>query len=205
MSETELTQKIKRGVVFFKPQMPTKMRTIRFAYEVWTPTGIVDAIRFEDYIERDETFCRIIEHNKFNESYNNTLQAFLGGADKLGKCKIPGLTFPNDNCHGCVWKAASHVVGMCITCYECKITVSDFKSDHGHNFHGNYNNYVVPKEIVHDIEDLVPDDVGIIVYNSKNGTYRTYKPSTFRYVPENIKTRLLYDAMKKWVDKYKEI
>lgn len=42
--ETELTKKMKRGLVGFKPEMPTNMRTIRFAKEVWTPTGIVDFI-----------------------------------------------------------------------------------------------------------------------------------------------------------------
>ena len=35
---------MKCGLVGFKPEMPTNMRTIRFAEEVWTPTGIVDFI-----------------------------------------------------------------------------------------------------------------------------------------------------------------
>lgn len=197
--ETELTKQMKRGVVFFKPRMPTQMRTIRYAYEVWTPTRIVDAIRFEDFIERDESFCRIIDYKRFGESYNKTLKTFLRGRD-LGKCKIDGEIYPNENCEGCVWKTSSHIIGMCITCYECKITVSDFKSKNGHNFHGNFNYYVVPKEIVKNIEPLVPEGIGIISYNKKSGTYRTYKESEFRNIPEETKTRLLYDAFKKWVD-----
>ena len=46
--ETELTKKMKKGLASFKLEMPTNMRTPRFAEEVWTPTGIVDFIRFED-------------------------------------------------------------------------------------------------------------------------------------------------------------
>ena len=50
--ETNLTKKMKRGLSGFKLEMPTNMRTARFAEEVWTPTGIVDFIRFEDYKEK---------------------------------------------------------------------------------------------------------------------------------------------------------
>ena len=181
--------------------MPTKMRTIRYAYEVWTPTGIVDAIRFEDYVERDETGCYLLDYEKYGESYRKTLANWIG-EDRLGKCKAEGETFPNDHCRGCTWKTVSHVVGMAITCYECKISVPDFKSKNGHNFHGNFNYYVVPKTIVKDIESLVSDDVGIIIYNETSRTYREWKPSRFREVSDEIKIRLLYDAMKKWVDKF---
>ena len=198
--ETDLTKKMKHGVVFFKPRMNSKMRTIRYAYEVWTPTGIVDAIRFEDYIERYKTNCRLIDYQRYNESYQNTLRNFVG-PDRLGRCKIESETFPNDNCSKCVWKTKEYVVGMAITCYECKISVSDFKSENGHNFHGNFNYYVVPKEIVRKIEALVPDDIGIIVYNEEKDTYREWRPSEFREISDKIKWRLLYDAMKKWCDK----
>ena len=59
--ETNLTKKMKRGLSGFKLEMPTNMRTARFAEEVWTPTGIVDFIRFEDYKEKDYSFCSLIK------------------------------------------------------------------------------------------------------------------------------------------------
>lgn len=46
--ETELTKKLKKAIHNYRAIMPTKMRTLRYADEVWTPTGIVDSIRFED-------------------------------------------------------------------------------------------------------------------------------------------------------------
>lgn len=50
--ETELTKQIKKCTHFYKPQMSVGEvgRTIRYADEVWTPNGIVDSIRFEDYV-----------------------------------------------------------------------------------------------------------------------------------------------------------
>lgn len=34
-----------------------------------------------------------------------------------------------------------------IACYEIKISVSDFKSKHGHNLKGDYNYYVISEEV----------------------------------------------------------
>ena len=91
---------------------------------------------------------------------------------------------------------------MLITCYECKITLSDFKSHNGHNFHGNKNYYVVPKSLVNDIKDLVPQDIGIIAYYPDTNNYRIVKECEQKKIDETLKVRLLYDALKKWVDKF---
>lgn len=172
--ETELTKKMKRGLRGFKPEMPTNMRTIRFAEEVWTPTGIVDFIRFEDYKEKDYSFCSLIDFKDFEKSYQDTLDVMSG--KKLGQCKCGSkFVFPNKNCDGCVFKRSCYDIGMLVTCYECKITVADFKSKNGHNFHGNKNYYVVPKEIFDSIKEFVPDDIGIIVYYSNTNNYRIKK------------------------------
>ena len=45
--ETKLTSLIKKATHTYNPQMGN-LRTIRYADEVTTPTGIVDSIRFED-------------------------------------------------------------------------------------------------------------------------------------------------------------
>lgn len=55
---------MKRGLVGFRPELPTNMRTIRYAEEVWTPTGIVDFLRFEDYKEKDYSYCDYREYSK---------------------------------------------------------------------------------------------------------------------------------------------
>lgn len=198
--ETELTRKIKLGLKNFKPALSTKKRTIRYAEEVWTPTGIVDFIRFEDYIEKDYSFCASINHQQLDKGQQQTVQKMMG--DKIGKCKIENKEYPNENCKGCVLCRRSYKIGMMITCYECKITVSDFKSPNGHNFHGNRNYYVIPKEIYESVKELVPKDIGIIVYNQLNNTYRIKKESEWKDISHELKERLLYDAFKKWVDKF---
>jgi len=61
--ETELTQNIKSRIRWFRPEMPSSMRTIRWAEEVSTKTGIVDVIRFEDYKIEDNSYCGYPESN----------------------------------------------------------------------------------------------------------------------------------------------
>lgn len=38
------------------------------------------------------------------------------------------------------------------TCYEIKVSANDFKSRHGHNLDGDYNYYVVSKEVLNHIK-----------------------------------------------------
>lgn len=197
--ETELTKTMKNSVVFFKPDMPTQLRTIRYATEVWTPTGIVDAIRFEDYKEKDNSFCTLLNLEKHSKEYQDALR--ITNAEQIGKCKIEGQNYPNKNCTGCFWHSHAYDIGMCITCYECKISLSDFKSPNGHNFHGNKNYYVVPKSLVKKIENLVPDNIGIIVFYENSGSFRIAKECTFNTVPDEIKIKLLYNALGKWCKK----
>lgn len=52
-------------------------------------------------------------------------------------------------------------------CYEIKISKSDFKSKHGHNFVGHFNYYVVPKELYESIKDEVPKEIGVYIWNGK--------------------------------------
>ena len=182
--ETLLTKNIKKAIHHFKPIMG-KMRTIRYADEVWTETGIVDSIRFEDYIldEQSFVFC---------------------GAEAAGvkpvqetcdKCKPKG-------CSGCAWRRTKQnpEMGIMVTCYEVKITVSDFKSNHGHNFVGNHNYYVVPSSIVKDILPLVPANVGVIQYSEETGSLRIKKEAVYVDISDTTKMWLLHNALKKWCE-----
>lgn len=197
--ESELTRKIKAACRWFKPAMPTQMRTIRYAEEVWTPTGIVDVIRFEDYVETDNSFCDLIhcEEVYSGEEIEAKRSMHVG---RIGKCKIAGETYPCERCRGCIYHRHRYTVGMLVTCFEVKISVSDFKSGNGHNFHGNRNYYVVAAGIYEKIRDLVPDDIGIIVYYEKTGAMRIKKECQFREIGFDLKAELLYNALKKWCD-----
>ena len=197
--ETQLTKNIKKALHYYKPKMNSQMRTIRYADEVWTPNGIVDTIRFEDYVADVEDFCELL-------SPELSASARLTKPGRMGKCKIEGLSFPNKNCKGCFYhKKNIHRVGMMITAYEVKISKKDFLSKNGHNIDhttspiGNENYYCVPKEIVKDIEELVPEHVGILTYHG-HGYIRKYRECQWMEVSDETKVLLLYNALKKWVD-----
>lgn len=48
-------------------------------------------------------------------------------------------------------------------CYEIKSSVEDFKSKNGHNFIGDYNYYVMPKEVYEEVSKNIPWNVGVYV------------------------------------------
>lgn len=182
MSETELTKEIKKALRGYAPKMSGKMRTIRWAEEVNVGSGYVDVIRFEDYITKDNSFCNLaeIDHRQ---------------------CKIEGKSFPCSDCHGCVHKRHSHELGILTTCFEIKITIADFKSKNGHNFVGNMNYYVIPKEMYRSISEMLPPDIGVILYYG-HGYLKKKKECTFHKIEEADLNRYLYNALKKWNDQW---
>lgn len=197
--ETELTKRIKSLTHEYSPKLNSKMRTIRWADEVWTPTGVVDSIRFEDYYSNEEYLCHLIDAERYSKKEN----AIYERSHKLGECFRDGSKSKDDKkCHGCVFRNRVYDVGMMITCFEVKITYNDFKSDNGHNFHGNENYYCVPKELASKIVNEVPDHVGILSYWESDKGYglRLYKPAKWQDVDNEKKVMLLYNAMKKWCD-----
>lgn len=48
-------------------------------------------------------------------------------------------------------------------CYEIKSCVADFNSKNGHNFIGDFNYYVMPKECYNKIKSKIPYNVGVLV------------------------------------------
>ena len=85
-----------------------------------------------------------------------------------------------------------HLVEM--TCYEIKVSRSDFKSDHGHNFVGHKNYYVLPGKLAYQVEGEIPDDIGIIVYE-KNRLYTRRECQTKQMSAERLSS-YLFQAIK---------
>lgn len=48
-------------------------------------------------------------------------------------------------------------------CYEVKSCVDDFNSKNGHNFVGDYNYYVMSKELYEQVKERIPYCVGVLV------------------------------------------
>lgn len=197
MAETDLTKRIKGLTHSYAPKINTTMRTIRWADEVWTPTGIVDSIRFEDYYSNEEYICKLINSDSLKKNCITT------PIHALGKCFHDGsTTMNNKKCHGCIWRSHVYTIDMMVTCFEVKVTYADFKSKNGHNFHGNENYYCVPKELALKIVNEIPDDIGILVYHKSRHSdgLRKYKPAGWRDISDEKKVILLYNALKKWCD-----
>lgn len=171
--ETELTSIIKRATHTYKQKMG-RLRTIRYADEVTTPTGIVDSIRFEDK-DVGEITCK----------------------------RADGCFYPDrkaKGCKGCVYRHHKVKTEMVITCFEVKITMSDFQSGHGKNFCGNENYYCVPKEMAPKVAAAIGDDspMGILAWNGHN--LRCYRPARRMNVSKEVACMVLYNALKKWCD-----
>ena len=47
-------------------------------------------------------------------------------------------------------------------CYEIKSCIDDFNSNHGHNFIGDYNYYIMTFELYHEVKDKIPYYVGVL-------------------------------------------
>lgn len=180
--ETELTKEMKIAIRNYKPAMSSNMRTIRWAEEVDVGTGFVDSIRFENYIKNISDVYECMKENK--------------------KIDIDNPLCDRKSCNGCIYKSSKlheRQLGILATCYEIKITKSDFKSKNGHNFVANRNYYVMPKELYPKVENLIEDGVGVILYYG-NGMLRLKKECAHKEITEELMIRLLFNAMKKWCD-----
>ncbi len=204
MAKTELTKAIERSVISWQPAeigniQINKQRGQHTALEVpaecgTNKSGIVDAVRVSEYFG-DIEYKRICMPATWRkEGIRQRLKCELG-YDTMK----PLPTFCDQT--SCRFNSCTKigVPKILITCFEIKITKSDFKSKNGHNFIGNMNYYVVPEEIYKEIEPLVPEDIGILVYLHK-GVYvglRTKKKPKYRELSDEDQKWLILSCMKR--------
>ena len=55
-----------------------------------------------------------------------------------------------------------------ITCFEIKVSVSDFHSKAKLSFYGNRNYYVLTEDVYEKVKDEIPHDIGVYVYKNKH-------------------------------------
>lgn len=53
-------------------------------------------------------------------------------------------------------------------CYEVKSSIEDFHSKNGHNFIGDFNYYVMPKDVYKKIKNEIPYKVGVLAPEKMN-------------------------------------
>lgn len=52
-------------------------------------------------------------------------------------------------------------------CYEIKSSLDDFNSEHGHNFFGDFNYYVMPLSLYEKVSNLIPWRIGVYTMDDK--------------------------------------
>lgn len=207
MAKTEMTRAIEDALKTWHPGKigDIKVNTFRgehTALEVpvdcgTTTGGIVDAVRISEYfgdIER-RRICRPAFWKK--QGYSGSIEC-ARGKDMEGKLD------PYCNCLECRWNGVAEAGSqkILITCFEIKVSKSDFKSKHGHNFVGNMGYYAVPEEIYKEIEPLVPDGIGILSYLHK-GRYvglRAKKKPEYREMSDEDQKWLILSTLKRLRD-----
>lgn len=174
-----------------------KMRPTHTAFEVpvicgSTTGGIVDCMRVQEYFgsKKEEGHCcwgELCQHS------TNRLPSEMENGTVCQRGFAPGHRPDTCDVIGCRshMKVITGEQEILITCYEIKISKSDFKSQHGHNFVGNCNYYVMPKELYPEVKDLIPEDIGVILFINTETTYSLRKKKECQYKP-------LTDEEQKW-------
>lgn len=204
MPKTELTRQIEQAILDWHPAKigDIKINTFRgehTALEVvaecgTTKGGIVDAVRVSEYFGDYERrhICRPAQWRR--QGIRQGISCELG--------YHPAKPLP-DFCEQttCRWNGTSDVgrQKILLTCFEIKVTKSDFKSEHGHNFIGNMNYYAVPEEIYKEIEPYVPHEIGILVFlhNGKYTGLRTKRKAVFKEMTDEDQKWLILSAFKR--------
>lgn len=80
----------------------------------------------------------------------------------------------------------------CIRAYELKVTKSDFHSKHGHNFVGNLNYYVMPRKLYNEVQNEIPNGIGVMCPSSDNTSLEIIKKSKRVELKQSLHNMELY-------------
>ncbi len=83
-------------------------------------------------------------------------------------------------------------------CYEIKISVSDFHSQNGHNFVGNYNYYILTNEVYEQVKDEIPDYVGVYLSSRMYEPVKKAKKQEIKFSQEEMLYSFMKRAYHKW-------
>lgn len=207
MAKTEMTKKVESAILNWHPASIGDIHINQFRPEYTAlecpvehgmiQSGIIDAVRISEYFGDIENrrVCRVAVYR--NEGIKMDFDCPLGN----------DMTRPPHYCdmRVCRWNGLSRsgTPKILITCIEIKVSKSDFKSTHGHNFVGNMNYYAVPLELYKEIEPMVPDGIGILCYHHE-GKYvglRSKRKPDFREMNDADQKWMLLSAMKRIRDR----
>ena len=216
MAKTDLTLRIEDRLYYYDPETTGGVRINKFrrhyiGYEVpvltgTTSGGLVDCVRIDQTLIEGEKSraCSVGLHPDWYKKHNPNVINYI----KCSKGYSEIDEFPEYcSCTECNTNTIlkNYDNDICVTCYEIKISKTDFHSSHGHNFCGNANYYVMPQELYNEVKKEIPEDIGVIVYRCTDTTesLRRVKECTYKQLDAESHRWMLINVMKKlhcWKD-----
>lgn len=212
--KTDRTLEIENKLKYYDPDTIggfkiNKFRRRNYAFEVpvtcgTISDGLIDFVRVDEIlIPGPQSYCcNIGKHKDWYLKNNPEVLKYIGyafGVEPAAKGCIRGLQSIEElpeycDCRQCGGNTLtnSYTNEVCIAAMEIKVTKDDFHSKHGHNFAGNANYYVMPKELYNVVKSEIPEDIGVIIHEV------TDKRNILRRVKE-CKVRQLSDSEKMWM------
>lgn len=222
MSKTKVTKNIEQALTLYKPSKLGKLQLnyqraqyMKFEVPVTHGTvtnGLVDCVWLaEGYTNHIDTFyCQAPLYLEYSDSLYYDKKCDLS-IEKLKSYNSKDLPECNYDVK-CRYKSKTTMKEeVCaIICFEIKVTKSDFHSKHGHNFIGNLNYYVMPYTLYKEVENEIPENIGVITYHSSSddvvGSLKHQKPGTYNIeLDYPLYTSLLHTFLNKSTKREKKL
>ena len=210
MAKTELTLRIEELLYSYDPETTggcniNKFRGRHIGYEVPVSTGtisegLVDCVRVDEILinGKKSRACTIGRNpNWYKKNHPFVLNYVKCNKGITNIDDFPEYCEETSCATNCLLRHFDNEI--CVTCYEIKISKDDFHSNHGHNFCGNANYYVMPSELYTVVKDEIPEDIGVIVYRKtdKQEGLRRVKECTYKQLDAETHRWMLLNVMKK--------
>lgn len=200
MAKTDLTKEIEKCLRLYDPAEMSgikinKLRGRSTAFEVpvengTTACGIIDCVKVSEYFGDVEIRKVCIAHTYHTNFQLNCPKGYE--KEQTPKyCDEPSCRWSAPRCIG--------VAKILLTCFEIKVSVADFNSKNGHNFVGNLNYYVMPKDLYEKVKEKIPEDIGVILYidTDKVRCIRKKKNSEFKHMTDDAQKWLVLSVLKR--------
>lgn len=208
MPKTEMTLAIEKAIRSYRPAELSGIKVNKHRYEhtaLEVPVacgtnlaGMIDAVRVSEYFG-DMEWRRVCRLNQFRkkDGFRERMECAKG----LDTSKAMDLYCEKKSCF---WNVRQEVgtQKILITSFEIKVSKSDFKSKHGHNHVCNLNYYAMPKELYPQVQDLIPEGIGVLVYLHE-GSYvglRMKRKSAFVEMSDEDQKWMILSVMKRLRD-----
>lgn len=200
MAKTELTLQIEQALLNWNPDKLAGCRINRLrkgfaAYEVpvisgHTENGIIDFVAVYECFENEKVHygCSLLEQMDDDGLPSYALERAesvrCSNIESLRKGEMRDCSNPR-----CVWKKTrrEHDESILVVAIEIKVSKSDFKSKHGHNFVADANYYAMPSWLYHQVRTLIPEGVGVLLFYDGNTIESIHQNTAVKYYGIRLK------------------